>query len=53
MAGLGCWIGEAGTDHFVFPPERQGQLAAGIPNGRLDIIERAGTTAAMSGQSRS
>jgi len=32
----------AGRDDFVFPPEHQGQLAAGIPNARLDIIERAG-----------
>ena len=26
----------------MFPPEHQGQLAAGIPNARLEIIERAG-----------
>jgi proline iminopeptidase len=32
----------AGRDDFVFPPEHQGQLAAGIPNARLEIIERAG-----------
>jgi len=32
----------AGRDDFLFPPERQVQLAAGIPNARLRIIERAG-----------
>jgi proline iminopeptidase len=32
----------AGRDDFVFPPEHQGQLAAGIHNARLEIIERAG-----------
>jgi proline iminopeptidase len=32
----------AGHDDFVYPPESQGQLAAGIPNARLHIIERAG-----------
>jgi proline iminopeptidase len=32
----------AGRDDFVFPPEHQGQLAAGIPRARLEIIERAG-----------
>jgi proline iminopeptidase len=32
----------AGRDDFVFPPEHQAQLAAGIPNARLRIIERAG-----------
>ncbi|HEX5904271.1 MAG TPA: alpha/beta hydrolase [Actinomycetota bacterium] len=32
----------AGRDDFVFPPEHQGQLAAGIPGARLEIIERAG-----------
>ena len=32
----------AGRDDFVFPPEHQGQLAAGIPGARLRIIERAG-----------
>jgi proline iminopeptidase len=32
----------AGRDDFLFPPEHQGQLAAGIPNARLEIIERAG-----------
>ena len=32
----------AGRDDFVFPPECQHELAAGIPNARLQIIERAG-----------
>jgi proline iminopeptidase len=32
----------AGRDDFVFPPEHQGQLAAGIPGARLEIVERAG-----------
>ena len=32
----------AGRDDFVFPPESQALLAAGIPNARLRIIERAG-----------
>jgi proline iminopeptidase len=32
----------AGRDDFVFPPECQLELAAGIPNARLKIIERAG-----------
>ena len=32
----------AGRDDFVFPPEHQAQLAAGIPGARLRIIERAG-----------
>lgn len=32
----------AGRDDFVFPPEHQGQLAAGIPGAQLEIIERAG-----------
>jgi proline-specific peptidase len=32
----------AGQDDFVFPPECQEELAAGIPNARLRIIERAG-----------
>ena len=31
-----------GRDDFVFPPEHQAQLAAGIPNAQLRIIERAG-----------
>jgi proline iminopeptidase len=32
----------AGREDFVFPPEHQAQLAAGIPNARLHIVERAG-----------
>ena len=32
----------SGHDDFLFPPESQAQLAAGIPNARLRIIERAG-----------
>jgi proline-specific peptidase len=32
----------AGRDDFVFPPECQYELAAGIPGARLRIIERAG-----------
>jgi proline iminopeptidase len=32
----------AGRDDFIFPPEHQAELAAGIPNARLRIIERAG-----------
>jgi proline iminopeptidase len=32
----------AGHDDFLFPPESQAQLAAGIPDARLRIIERAG-----------
>jgi pimeloyl-ACP methyl ester carboxylesterase len=32
----------AGRDDFLFPPEHQLELAAGIPNARLRIIERAG-----------
>jgi proline iminopeptidase len=32
----------AGRDDFVFPPEHQAQLAGGIPNAQLQIIERAG-----------
>src|SRR5215217_6677659 len=32
----------AGRDDFVFPPEHQLELAAGIPDARLRIIERAG-----------
>jgi len=32
----------AGRDDVFFPPEHQGQLAAGIPRARLQIIERAG-----------
>lgn len=32
----------AGRDDFLFPPEHQAELAAGTPNARLRIIERAG-----------
>ncbi len=32
----------AGRDDFLFPPESQAVLAAGIPDARLRIIERAG-----------
>jgi proline iminopeptidase len=32
----------AGRDDFLFPPESQALLAAGIPSARLHIIERAG-----------
>jgi proline iminopeptidase len=32
----------AGRDDFQFPPEHQVALAGGIPNARLEIIERAG-----------
>lgn len=32
----------AGRDDFLFPPESQALLAAGITNARLRIIERAG-----------
>ena len=32
----------AGRDDFLFPPEHQVALAGGIPNARLEIIERAG-----------
>ena len=32
----------AGREDFVYPPEHQGELAAGIPNAQLRIIERAG-----------
>jgi pimeloyl-ACP methyl ester carboxylesterase len=35
----------AGQDDFQFPPEHQGELAAGIPNARLEIIEAAGHNA--------
>jgi proline iminopeptidase len=35
----------AGRDDFQFPPEHQAALAAGIPNARLEIIERAGHNA--------
>jgi proline-specific peptidase len=32
----------AGREDFIFPPEHQEQLAAGIPNTRLVLIDRAG-----------
>ncbi len=32
----------AGRQDFLFPPEHQAMLAAGIPNARLEIIERSG-----------
>jgi proline iminopeptidase len=32
----------AGSDDFLFPPEHQLELAARIPNSRLQIIDRAG-----------
>jgi pimeloyl-ACP methyl ester carboxylesterase len=32
----------AGREDFVFPPECQRELAAGIPDARLQLIERAG-----------
>jgi proline iminopeptidase len=35
----------AGHDDFLFPPESQAQLAAGIPCAELRIIERAGHNA--------
>jgi proline iminopeptidase len=35
----------AGRDDFQFPPEHQEEIAAGIPNARLQIIERAGHNA--------
>ncbi len=35
----------AGRDDFIFPPEHQAELAAGIPNARLRIIDRAGHNA--------
>lgn len=35
----------AGRDDFQFPPEHQAALAAGLPNARLEIIERAGHNA--------
>jgi proline iminopeptidase len=35
----------AGRDDFQFPPEHQVELAAGIANARLEIIERAGHNA--------
>jgi pimeloyl-ACP methyl ester carboxylesterase len=35
----------AGRDDFLFPPEHQVALKAGLPNARLEIIERAGHNA--------
>jgi proline iminopeptidase len=35
----------AGRDDFLFPPEHQVALAAGIPNAQLHIVERAGHNA--------
>jgi pimeloyl-ACP methyl ester carboxylesterase len=35
----------AGRDDFLFPPEHQRELAAGIPGARLQIIEHAGHNA--------
>jgi proline-specific peptidase len=35
----------AGRDDFLFPPEHQAALAAGIPGARLTIVERAGHNA--------
>ncbi len=32
----------AGRDDFIFPPEHQAELANGIPNAELRIIDRAG-----------
>jgi pimeloyl-ACP methyl ester carboxylesterase len=32
----------AGRQDFVFPPECQSELAAGIPGARLRLIDRAG-----------
>jgi proline iminopeptidase len=32
----------AGRDDFIFPPECQQELAAGIPDARLRIVDRAG-----------
>jgi pimeloyl-ACP methyl ester carboxylesterase len=32
----------AGCEDFVYPPEHQAELAAGIPNARLALINRAG-----------
>jgi pimeloyl-ACP methyl ester carboxylesterase len=32
----------AGREDFIFPPEHQEELAAGIPHARLEIIDRAG-----------
>ena len=35
----------AGRDDFQFPPEHQAELAAGIPNAHLKIVDRAGHNA--------
>lgn len=35
----------AGRDDFIFPPEHQAEVAAGIPNARLRLIDRAGHNA--------
>jgi proline iminopeptidase len=35
----------AGRDDFLFPPEHQRELAAGISGARLRIVERAGHNA--------
>jgi proline iminopeptidase len=32
----------AGSDDFIFPPEHQRELAAGIPRARLHLVPRAG-----------
>ncbi len=32
----------AGREDFLFPPECQRELAAGIPSARLRLIDRAG-----------
>jgi pimeloyl-ACP methyl ester carboxylesterase len=32
----------AGREDFIFPPEHQEELAAGMPNARLVLIDRAG-----------
>jgi proline iminopeptidase len=32
----------AGRDDGVFPPDCQGELAAGIPHARLHLVDRAG-----------
>jgi len=32
----------AGRDDFIFPPEHQVELAAGLANARLHLVERAG-----------
>ena len=32
----------AGRDDFIFPPEHQRELAAGIPGARLELIDQAG-----------